>query len=396
MIRVLLIHYKDSPSLGGSVRVGETLIRNLDPRKVEARAVFVYGEPGPVSAGLPVEAIFLRAANRRDPWAWLRLRKEIRRFQPDVIHYIDPVFWAHCAGLGFNAVRLLHLHGPWGGPEITGRERFQLHILKHTIDGYIAITDSSKQEMIRHGWAVENQSWVAYNAIDVAKYLQLPNRQEARKRFGIDPGCKLLVMLCRLTPSKGCGEGVRLLRYLPGDWQLLIAGDGHFRPDLERQAQIDGTAPRLHLSGWLDDPRWAYAAADAFLFLSHTEPFGLVLAEAMASGLPVFGLNGIGGYREEQFPLVTADNSFLLERPEADLLKNQYDGSMSADDSVLKALAAHIKAEWEVPVGIGLKTEAGRKWVTERFDGKRLAADVTAIYKSVLETRKGAGNGRRY
>ena len=84
---------------------------------MNGQAVFVYGEPRAVSAGLPVEkSLPFRAQSRKDPKAWVRLRSTIHAgSDPNVINTIDPVFWAHCASLGLPTVRLWHLPGPWGG-----------------------------------------------------------------------------------------------------------------------------------------------------------------------------------------------------------------------------------------------------------------------------------------
>ena len=55
------------------------------------------------------------------------------------------------------------------------------------------------------------------------------------------------------------------------------------KPLLMDVAKEAGVANRTHFAGVLADMRGAYAAMDAFLFLSKLEPFGLVIAEAMAA-----------------------------------------------------------------------------------------------------------------
>ena len=66
---------------------------------------------------------------------------------------------------------------------------------------------------------------------------------------------------------------------------LIIAGDGPARAALRESA-----GPGVTFLGNLDRQRVLprlYASADAFLFASHTETLGLVILEAMASGVPV-------------------------------------------------------------------------------------------------------------
>jgi glycosyltransferase involved in cell wall biosynthesis len=77
---------------------------------------------------------------------------------------------------------------------------------------------------------------------------------------------------------------------------LMVAGDGPRRAELER------TAPEgIRFLGYLDrttELPELYASADAFVFSSETETLGLVILEAMASGLPVVAApaGGVGAY----------------------------------------------------------------------------------------------------
>jgi glycosyltransferase involved in cell wall biosynthesis len=68
---------------------------------------------------------------------------------------------------------------------------------------------------------------------------------------------------------------------LPGS--IVVVGDGPARAHLERRY------PRAHFLGERQGEALAdvYASADVFVFPSRTDTFGIVLIEAMASGLPV-------------------------------------------------------------------------------------------------------------
>src|SRR5581483_3951172 len=109
-------------------------------------------------------------------------------------------------------------------------------------------------------------------------------------------------------------DAIRVLSRLNSDWHMLFCGDGPMREYLVDVARQEGVADRTHFAGILDDMRQGYAAMDAFLFLSKLEPFGLVIAEAMAARVPVFGLAGEGAYRDTLYPLITQENSVFVER----------------------------------------------------------------------------------
>jgi glycosyltransferase involved in cell wall biosynthesis len=72
-------------------------------------------------------------------------------------------------------------------------------------------------------------------------------------------------------------------------WSLVLLGDGPLRPELEQQRAARGLGDSLLMPGFkqIADLPAHYALAGAFILPSIEEPWGLVVNEAMASGLPV-------------------------------------------------------------------------------------------------------------
>ena len=86
------------------------------------------------------------------------------------------------------------------------------------------------------------------------------------------------------------------------DLDLVIAGPDQigWRPELDRLAEEAGVCERIHWPGMLTgDAKWgAYRAADAFVLPSHSENFGIVVAEALACGCPVLITDRVDIWRE--------------------------------------------------------------------------------------------------
>ncbi|KAH7106568.1 UDP-Glycosyltransferase/glycogen phosphorylase [Auriculariales sp. MPI-PUGE-AT-0066] len=82
-----------------------------------------------------------------------------------------------------------------------------------------------------------------------------------------------------------------------GRVRLVMVGDGPHRSALEASAASQGIAHLTTFTGQISQPAdlasW-YASADVFAFPSFTETFGQVVCEALASGLPVIGLDAAG------------------------------------------------------------------------------------------------------
>jgi len=91
---------------------------------------------------------------------------------------------------------------------------------------------------------------------------------------------------------------------LPASPCLIYAGDGVERTPLEQTAQALGVAERIRFLGFVNQSRLPgiYAAADLLVLPSEHEPFGLVVNEAMACGVPAVVSDRVCAHRD----LITA------------------------------------------------------------------------------------------
>lgn len=118
------------------------------------------------------------------------------------------------------------------------------------------------------------------------------------------PGGGVLLCAAAVTANKGHDVLIDALAAVAGlDWSCTFAGATDLEPGLmeklRRQASDAGIAGRLHWLGPLTRAELgrSYAASDALVLASRQESYGMVVAEALAHGLPVIASN-TGGVPE--------------------------------------------------------------------------------------------------
>lgn len=117
-----------------------------------------------------------------------------------------------------------------------------------------------------------------------------PNvRASLLERCGVTSEADLLVTISRFHPEKRLGTLLNAFRLASATrpMGLVIYGDGPIRGWVKRHAD---RVPGVHLAGFVtdrDEIATALASADAMLHGSSAETYGLVVAEAICSGLPI-------------------------------------------------------------------------------------------------------------
>jgi 1,2-diacylglycerol 3-alpha-glucosyltransferase len=93
-------------------------------------------------------------------------------------------------------------------------------------------------------------------------------------------------------------------------WDLILLGDGPLRETLKSQLEMLKLSEHVHLPGFkpYDELPVYYALANAFVHASMTEQWGLVVNEAIASGLPVILSEQCGCV-----PELVKDNGFTFD-----------------------------------------------------------------------------------
>jgi len=116
------------------------------------------------------------------------------------------------------------------------------------------------------------------------------DREGLRRRLGVAPNERLLVFAGRPAREKKLDVLVGAVERLGAPYKLLFVGAGGGAPVSDRAICLDYVRDPAELAGVL-------ASCDAFVHANDNEPFGLIVLEAMACGLPVVGV-AAGGVAE--------------------------------------------------------------------------------------------------
>lgn len=225
-----------------------------------------------------------------------RISEIVRRFQPQIVHSATEFMigrLGQIAAKRAGAVRLSSYHTDFS----RYTEAYGVPWLRGSVSGYIKRFHSrssrvytpsgpARSDLLTLGLS-DVEVWGC--GVDLTSFSPERRSQPLRAAYGIDDSVVFL-HVGRLAAEKGVDRIVRAFAQardlLPaGAARLVIAGAGPEEANLRTLA-----GPDVLFLGVLDRKRALprlYASADAFLFSSLTETLGLVVLEAMASGLPV-------------------------------------------------------------------------------------------------------------
>jgi glycosyltransferase involved in cell wall biosynthesis/GT2 family glycosyltransferase len=223
------------------------------------------------------------------------------------------IAWCRLRRVPYVLVVESHDEGPRAGWR-RAIKRTVVPPLVRASSGSLVTGTLARRSMIARGAAPERVHVFA-NTIDVQAFGEgadrlVGRRPELREELGASPDDVVVLSVGRLAVEKGMDVLVRAIAGA-GDPRLLLvlAGGGPERARLEELAQSLGA--RLVLVG---DRPWEriaeiYVAADVFALVSTREPWGVVVNEAAACGLPLVLSDSVGAAHDL---LRDGENGFLV------------------------------------------------------------------------------------
>jgi 1,2-diacylglycerol 3-alpha-glucosyltransferase len=236
------------------------------------------------------------------------LRRALDDFAPTVVHAHHPFFLGNTA-LRVAATRNLpvvfthhtmyehYAHYLPGDPQIVAHLASRLATeFANRCQAVIAPSKSVAEILHQRGVVVPVQA--IPTGIDTAAFSR-GDRAVGRRRLGLDSEAQVIGYVGRLAAEKNLEFLFRAVAELFPRFpraRLLIVGEGPIQSRLEAMAVELAIESRVRFAGALAGPELAdaYRSIDVFAFSSQSDTQGMVLAEAMAAGVPVVALDAAG------------------------------------------------------------------------------------------------------
>jgi glycosyltransferase involved in cell wall biosynthesis len=370
LIRILQV--SSARAFGGGERHLVDLARGLNARGHEVLAALREGSPLRERLSfLPEQNIYtLPLRNALDFRSARKLARIARERRADIIHahvardYTPAAFAARLA----PAARLV----------VTRHVLFPLSrahwLALSNVARVIAVSEPVALHLRTQKIFDKDKIRVVENSVDLARF------EQARAEAAPDiPGRPFRVgIIGELSVIKGQEEFVRAAAFIRKEFgkrvEFLIAGadnsGGEYRARIERLVNELNLANDVRLLGCVEDVPSLVFNLDILVSASHSESFGMSMAEALVCGVPVVA-SETGGARS------------LIEHGVNGLLVPR------GDVRALAAAVTSLLSDEERRLALG---DQARRYARERFNPERMVEATERVYEEALGRSGGAGS----
>ncbi|MEM9275336.1 MAG: glycosyltransferase family 4 protein [Cyanobacteria bacterium P01_F01_bin.143] len=394
-MKILLVSGVYPPQIGGPSAQTEQIAQGLIARGIEVKVV-TYGNQrtSKIINGIPVT--FLDGSPRRGlidkivlNWqVFTDLLRIIKDFRPTVLHMQTassnlaimtgvaaklsrvPAMIKFSSDLVWDRANRDKLMGDSSSQVLNPLQKLSNLMLELTqgflffiYDRIWATTPIYKERLRKKFQVRDRKIFLLPNIIDLQAFEKVAATRQTQPR-SLNKNIVLLT-ISRLVPWKGielCLEALSHLEDLPVSLRIVGNGAPDYELSLRELADRLGVRERVEFIGAVPPNKVAeeYRTADIFMLASYYEPFGIVLVEAMAAGVPIVATN-VGG-----IPTVVEDGVSAQLVPSGDSL------------SLAKEIRALVKSDTKLQdMAIAARTRS------KQFDIKIVLDKLVGTYQSL-------------
>jgi len=255
--------------------------------------------------------------------------------------------------LGATAMRFSPYHQV---QMLVERQAFRNPNLKRVI----AVSNFVREDLIREFNLPPEKTTTIYNGVDLDRFRPATDssqRAVVRQKFVVPASARVVAFVGNGFARKGLGFLIEAWPLVAGGAFLLVVGSDRQTEKFVRRAHALNVGARVVFTGPQPKVQEIFHAADAFAMPSLFEPFGNVVMEAMASGLPAL-TSAFSGVAEVIPPSM---RGFRVENP---------------DD--VGEVALRLGALFDAPKSLANEARA----TAEKFTWTRYAKELNAVLES--------------
>ena len=301
----------------------------------------------------------------------LKLTNEIRKFKPDVVH---SCLRSGDIAAGLSAFLLRKPVISTVGEKLPTDNDVRngvgwkggIHklLIRRVFSSIVATSEFAKHNLINYSGIADSKVQIVPNGIDTELFDHQTNSADGSDSSEADTKTVKLGIVGRIAPEKRVELLPTLIELLVDrgiDATGSIVGEGISGDSVRNQVKNSPMSERITFLGNKDDMTSVYREFSVLVHFGAVEGFGLVLAEAMACGIPVVAANS-GGSKEI---INNGEDGFLVE-PES---IEQY-----AD-----AIESLVKSKSE----IRRISKNARKKIEQQFSINKFVDNYEALYEQV-------------
>jgi N-acetyl-alpha-D-glucosaminyl L-malate synthase BshA len=373
-----ILLYTDTPQVGGAELQMFLLAKFLDKKKfTPILACSSYTSldrwcENFIKEGIKV--LRLNVKHKHDPKHFFELRRIIKEEKIDLLHahVWNPAScrYAFSAASSRKIPIVTTEHDPFKLSLI--KNIFKKNSLKKTKT--VVTVSAANQKVLKELYPEFKGKFVVIpNGIDTTwwhsqflRFTDLDRKKIKEELFLANENSLIIISVAELHERKGLKYLIEAIPEVSAKFpniKLVIVGEGPERNELEKLVKKLGIENHVTLTGRQKEIPKLLKCADIFVLPSRREAFGLVILEAMITGLPVIA-SATGGIPE----IITDKKTGILVEP-----KNSAEISAALID-----LIAHPEKRQKL-------SAAGEKLVHEKFEAKKMAEEYEKIYEEYLK-----------
>ena len=304
-----------------------------------------------------------------NPWRYFQIKatfkKLLRQSNPSLVHingiWQPQSWWFQQAAQQLNIPVLLSPHGmlePWILQRHPVRKQLALWFYQRKAIRRAQMLHATAQQELDQfrKLGFTNPAFIVPNGVDLSQIMQKTSWNKVTK----------ILFLSRVHPKKGIDILIQAIAAINNPHlQITIAGEGEasYIAQLKQLASQLGVGAQFHFVGGVyGAAKWQlYTDADLYVLPTHSENFGIVIAEALYTGLPVITTTG-------------APWSELNSEKCGWWIELNIENLINALNEVLKLNN----------VQLAVMGKNGKKLVTNKYEIKAVALKMHNLYEDIL------------